>query len=84
LAGKFFAICIEEAALLTRLSHYLRDSVEGIDTYRYVQKILTIEHFFLPLFRREVAVSYIKDLDTKPRIRGIDMLYGSDVVHWEF
>jgi len=62
----------------------LLDSVEGVETYRKIQEVLSAEHIFIPLFRRGIAVTHTKDLDTKSRLRVTGLLYGPDVVHWEF
>jgi ABC-type transport system substrate-binding protein len=62
----------------------LLDNVEGMETYRKVQEVLSAEHIFIPLFRRGIAVTHTKDLDTKSKLRVTNLLYGPDVVHWEF
>ncbi len=62
----------------------LLDHIEGMDTYRNLQKYIKSKHFFIPLLRRMVAVTYTKDLDTRTSLRGIDTLYGHSMVHWDF
>jgi ABC-type transport system substrate-binding protein len=67
----------------TYMDHLL-DNIEGMNTYREIQKILTAERLFIPLFRRKVATTYTKDLDTKSKLQVTNPLYGPDILHWEF
>jgi ABC-type transport system substrate-binding protein len=67
----------------TYLDRLLED-FEGMTTYREVQRILSAEQIFLPLFRRGISVAYTKDLLTNHRIHATNLPYGPDAVYWEF
>ena len=62
----------------------LLDDIEGEETYRQIQEILTRQRLFLPLLSRGIVTSYIKALNINCRLRGGDTLYGPDMVHWQF
>jgi ABC-type transport system substrate-binding protein len=62
----------------------LLENIRGTETYRRIQEILSAEGIFIPLFRHGRAITHTKDLDTKSRLRVTSLLYGPDVVHWEF